>query len=98
MPEHHYPERSFGSKMSRSASPAKAKPSTVIMIAKPGKITIHGAVIAYCAAVPVSILPQEGNGSEMPRPKKLSPASVSMAVPNIEDMMIKNGATVFGRM
>ena len=38
---------SFGSKMSRRASPANAKPNTVTEIATPGKIRIHGASFMY---------------------------------------------------
>src|SRR5919106_7036732 len=91
-----YLPRSLGSKMSLRASPAKAKPNTVIEMATPGKMRIQGAVAMYWAAWPVSMRPQEGGGSEIPNPRKLRPASARMAVPNMEDMMIRNGATVLG--
>ena len=84
--------------MSRRASPQNANPITVMVIARPGKMRIQGALARYWAAWPVSIRPQEGVGSEMPRPKKLSPASVRMAVPNMEDMIMSKGAAVFGKM
>ncbi len=84
--------------MSRRASPAKENPITVMVMAKPGAMRIQGAEDRYWAAWPVSIRPQEGVGSEMPKPKKLSPASVRMAVPNMEDIMMSKGAAVFGKM
>jgi Protein of unknown function (DUF2852) len=61
--------RSFGSSTSRKASPKILTPNTVSMIARPGKIAIHGAVVAYSSAPPCSISPQAGTGSCTPRPR-----------------------------
>ena len=59
-----YRPRCLGSKMSRRASPAKAKPITVTLMNMPGKMSIQGEVAMYWAACPVSIRPQEGVGSQ----------------------------------
>lgn len=64
-----YRSRSFGSSTSRSASPKRLMPNTVSMIARPGKIAIHGAVDAYSSAPPCSIKPQAATGSCTPRPR-----------------------------
>ena len=89
--------RCRGSRMSRRASPAKANPSTVMLRAMPGKTSIHGAVSQETgAAWPVSIPPHDGVGGSIPRPRKDSPASVRMAVPNMDDMMMRKGAMELG--
>ena len=64
-----YRSRSLGSIASRSASPNKLMPSTVSMIASPGKTAIHGAVVAYSSAPPCSIRPHAGTGSCTPSPR-----------------------------
>ena len=43
--EHQYRPFWVGSRMSRSASPTRLKPSARRMMAKPGKKTSHGAVV-----------------------------------------------------
>src|SRR5262245_4867159 len=68
--------RCRGSRMSRKASPRRFVPNTPKLMASPGKITNQGAVRTYSAADSDSILPQEGCGSGIPRPKNESVASV----------------------
>src|SRR6266542_3696067 len=67
--------RSLGSSRSRSASPSKLVPNTTRLMAMPGKITSQGAVRTYSAADSDSILPHDGYGSGMPRPRNDSEAS-----------------------
>src|SRR5947207_73328 len=62
--------RRRGSSASRSESPKRLNANTARLIAKPGKIAIHGAVSANCTAAPRSIRPQAAVGSDTPRPRK----------------------------
>src|SRR4029078_10578781 len=55
----HVRPRSFGSSVSRKASPIKLNPITAITIAMPGKIARNGAVCRY-RTVFVSIVPHSG--------------------------------------
>ena len=43
--DHQYRPFCVGSRISRSASPTRLKPSASMMIARPGKNTSHGAVV-----------------------------------------------------
>src|SRR4029453_8757516 len=51
----------------------------------------QGAFSAYIGAPPESIRPQEGVGSAVPSPRKLSEASVRMALPSWGVKTIKKG-------
>src|SRR5207253_260841 len=88
--------RSLGSSRSRSASPSKLVPNTTRLMATPGKITSHGAVRTYSAADSDSILPQEGYGSGMPRPRNDSEASTRIAEPSCAVASTISGAIVLG--
>ena len=46
----------------------------------------------------LSIKPQDGCGGCVPRPKKLSEASMKIAFPSQMEAMIKIGAVTFGRI
>src|SRR5918999_866560 len=50
-----YCVRRRGSSASRSESPKRLKPKTARLMARPGKIAIHGALSANCTAAPRSI-------------------------------------------
>ena len=82
-----------GSSASRSPSPMKLKPDTVSTIAAPGRRQPAGSGQTYCCA-PSSMLPQEGVGGWMPRPRKLSAASVriALATPSVAATMIAGSA------
>src|SRR5712691_5371008 len=69
-----------GSSARRSPSPTKLIPRTVIKIATPEVMPIHGATSRYCEPVR-NIAPQLAVGGRTPTPRKDSAASVTMAVP-----------------
>src|SRR5207249_10630132 len=85
-----------GTKASRSESPKRVHPNAARLVARPGKAAGHGGFSEYMGAPPESIKPQEGVGSAVPSPRKLSEASVRMALPNCAVKTIKNGAMTFG--
>jgi len=47
-------------------------------------MAIHGAFHACSCAAPLNIVPQDGSGGRVPSPRKLSAASLRMAVPRVE--------------
>src|SRR4051812_33390139 len=67
-----------GSRTSRSPSPSRLRPITVIISAMPGMVMIHGASIMYWRPSAM-MLPQVGVGGTAPRPRKLKVASDSTA-------------------
>src|SRR3972149_3598080 len=63
---------------SRSPSPRKLNAITVIMMASPGTVVRWGATNRKCLPSLI-IAPQEGVGGATPRPRKLNPASATIA-------------------
>src|SRR6266851_1862291 len=88
--------RCRGSRRSRKASPNRLVPNTTRLIARPGKITSHGAVRTYSAADSDSMRPQDGHGSGTPRPRNDNDASVRMVEPSCAVARTISGASVFG--
>src|SRR4029450_5033197 len=86
---------SFGSSASRKPSPSRLKASTVMRMARPGKVTIQGALRKNSRAS-ASIVPHSGVGAWAPRPRKPSAAASRMAeeTPSV-DWTIR-GAKQFG--
>src|SRR5690606_36501952 len=84
-----------GSRLSRRPSPSRLKPSTDRKMARPGKMATHGASWIISRAS-VSIEPQDGNGGCMPRPRKLSAASDSTALPIPSVAMTRIGPIILG--
>src|SRR3970040_681630 len=76
-----YETRNFGSSASRSESPKRLKAKTPKLIARPGKMAIHGALSANSTAAPLRIKPQAGVGSATPRTRKEIEASSRIACP-----------------
>ncbi|MNC97424.1 hypothetical protein D3C83_150740 [compost metagenome] len=74
------------------------KPKTAMLMARPGKMAIHGAVSANSTAAPRSIRPHAAVGSCTPRPRKESEASSRIASPRNAVAMIRIGAITFGSM
>ena len=66
-------------------------------MARPGKMASQGACSIKARPVLLSINPQDGFGGCVPRPKKLSEASMKMAFPSQMEAMIKMGAVTFGQ-
>src|SRR5439155_222016 len=75
--------------------PSRLKPSTSSITAAPGKIATHGASSMYLRPVP-SIVPQDGSGGWMPRPRKESVASARIAVESASVVCTIRGAMTFG--
>src|SRR5262249_13030590 len=88
--------RDWGSRMSRSPSPSRFKPSTVKKMANPGNTDSHGAVVIWSRASD-SMLPQLGYGGRMPRPRNERAASASTAPPMPSVPMTMIGPSMFGR-
>jgi len=63
---------------SRRPSPRKLNAITVIMMARPGTVVRWGATKRKCLPSLI-IAPQEGMGGATPSPKKLNPASATIA-------------------
>lgn len=59
----------LGSSASRNPSPTKLKLVTASVIASPGTIASHGALVRYVCALS-SMFPQLGVGGWMPKPRK----------------------------
>src|SRR5207249_934821 len=70
--------------------------STTTLIATPGKIARYGAVSRFRRPSPLSIAPQVGVGGGVPRPSKLTAASMTMAFPSHTVAMTRIGANTFG--
>src|SRR5712691_1070105 len=84
-----------GSRASRSPSPSRLKANTVTRIARPGKIVIHGLIsmsVRFC----FKSQPQVGVGGCVPKPRKLSDASMTMAVPILSVEVTIIGARQLG--
>jgi hypothetical protein len=67
-------------------------------MARPGKTASHGACSMNARPVLLSISPHEGVGGCVPTPRKLSVASMRIALPNQMDAMMRIGAVTLGRM
>src|SRR5215472_18503889 len=91
------PRRRRGSLRSRKPSPSRLKPSTVTMIASPGRVARCGESRMYDKPK-ASVAPQLGVGGGTPRPRKLSAASVVIAVPMPSVASTSSGAAALGRM
>src|SRR5205807_9962355 len=94
-PDGRYSVQMRGSSRSRRPSPRRLNPRTVSAIAAPGRTAIHGSSSMYCRAA-LSINPQEAVGGWVPRPRKLSAASVRMAVERDTVVCTIKGAETFG--
>src|SRR6478609_5962529 len=88
--------RDCGSRMSRRPSPRRFRPSTVMKMARPGKIEIHGAVVIWSRASD-NMLPQLGKGGRIPNPRNESDASASTAPPMPSVPMTMIGPSILGR-
>src|ERR1700730_9393504 len=85
-----YPSLCRGSSFSRRPSPMKLNESTERAIISPGKMNKCGAVNQNSRESSI-ILPHEGIGSGTPNPKKLIPASASIAPAIPSDACTING-------
>ena len=85
-----------GSRMSRSPSPRRLRPSTVKKMARPGNTDSHGAARIWSRASD-SMLPQLGKGGRMPRPRNDSAASARMAPPMPSVAITISGPRMLGR-
>src|SRR5450759_442952 len=88
---------SLGSRASRRPSPRKFTASTVIRIARPGKIVNQGLVDMVLWAS-CSMLPQLGVGGLTPRPRKLSEDSRMIAPPTPRVAPTMIGAIALGKI
>src|SRR5207247_1554636 len=89
--------RSLGSQASRSVSPKRLKPKTDRLMARPGKMASHGACSMKARPVLDSIKPHDGVGGCVPTPRKLSDASMRMALPSQMEARMRMGAVTWGR-
>src|SRR5690606_13296713 len=90
---HQRPAR--GSRASRSPSPTRLKASTVITIARPGKVATLQAPIRL-ARPTETMYPQEGEGGWTPSPRKERPASSTIVLPIPRVAATITGASTFG--
>src|SRR5207245_5395006 len=90
--------RSFGSQASRRVSPKRLNPRTARLIARPGNTASHGACSKNARPVVLSMRPHDGSGCWVPTPRKLSEASMRIALPNQIDAMIRMGAVTLGSL
>ena len=82
---------------SRSPSPIRLNPSTVNIIASPGKIIVHGADWIK-SLESASILPHSGVGACAPSPKNPSAAASKIAVAMARVPCTITGAIEFGNI
>src|SRR5579883_2522035 len=64
-------------------------------MAQPGRTAIQGAISMYCRAS-LSMRPHDGVGGWVPRPRKLSAASVRIAVDSDTVVCTSSGAEMLG--
>src|SRR4030095_11341827 len=76
------PLRNLGSRISLNISPNRLEASTAILTATPGKRARIGTRSMDCRPAPLSIPPQEGVRGGVPKPRKLSKASMRIALQN----------------
>ncbi len=81
---------SLGSRASLKPSPTMFTANTSSMIASPGAKAINGYDPRYLLPA-LTIPPQAANGCSIPIPKKLNPASASIAPPISIVSNISNG-------
>src|ERR1700690_750771 len=84
-----------GSSLSRKKSPRMLKLITVMLMARPGKITIQGAELIY-ARFRLIIEPQVGVGGCTPRPRNDSAASSRMNPPTRRLPATRISGSAFG--
>ena len=73
-------------------------PYTTMLNAKPGQMTIHGALNMNRRPLPLSMPPQLGAGGGMPKPRKLSEASPRITPGTASEKLMMMGARMLGRM
>ena len=83
--------------MSRSPSPKRLRERTSSTIARPGRVETHQAV-SITSRPSETIEPHAGVGGWMPRPRKLSEASVTMKKPIRSVASTKTDWTILGRI
>src|SRR5262249_56932784 len=84
--------RSFGSQASRRVSPKRLNPRTARLIARPGNTASHGACSKKARPVVLSMRPHDGSGGCVPTPRKVSDASIKIALPTQRVAMMRMAA------
>src|SRR5262245_14333902 len=92
-----YRPPSCGSSQSRNPSASMLKPRTAVTMARPGKITTHGAW-SMKPRPSESMRPSDGVGGRTPTPRKDSAASTRIAMAMSTEACTSTGVTQFGRM
>ena len=72
-------------------------PYTTMLKARPGQMTIHGALNMNRRPLPLNMPPQLGAGAGMPKPRKLSDASPRITPGTASEKLMMIGAMMFGR-